>query len=78
MRSCTELLQAVRAVEYSLEHAEEWRNDLAKDMNVILGRLEYILETGGDELDCQYAEASLRLVFRVGDFEEIRRKGGAR
>jgi len=78
MRSADAIADEANRIEFSTEHAEQWKNDLARDLNRLLGRIVYQCETDGDEEDCAWAEATLRLVFRVVDFECIKRKGGAR
>ena len=58
---------------FSCEHPEKWRNDVARELNVILGRVTYALEVDGDESDVYFARAALSIAQRVADFEEINR-----
>ena len=55
-------------------HDDPWRNELAKDLNAILARVQYSLETGGDESDMEFSCAALRVIARVADFEGIDRQ----
>jgi hypothetical protein len=77
VRSAEEIADQANGLEFSTDHAEQWKNDCARDLNRLLGRIVFQLETDGDEEDCAWAEATIRLVFRVAGFEEIQRKGGA-
>ena len=57
---------------------DEWRNEVALDLNLILGRVEYTLETSDPgneamEVDIELAKAALRIVDRVANFEDIAR-----
>ncbi len=51
-------------------HTEAWRNQCAKDLNVILDRVAITIEAGTSE-DSVFAEAALRIVERVAEFESI-------
>lgn len=61
--------------EFSEEHHEEWRNEVARDLNQLIGRAMYEVETSDDECDKSLAAAVLRIVERVADFESIEAKG---
>lgn len=52
-------------------HTEPWKNDVAKDLNWLTGRAVYHLETSADDSDVDLAEATIRIVERVANFEEI-------
>jgi hypothetical protein len=52
-------------------HSEPWRNQVADDLNQILGRVIFELETSADEADIEFAFAALRIVERVAGFEQI-------
>jgi hypothetical protein len=52
-------------------HAEKWRNDVAKQLNVLLGRATFFHETSNDESDREAEKATLAIVERVATFEEI-------
>ena len=52
-------------------HDEKWRNDLAKDLNTLVSRVEYFRGTSNDESDKAAEKATLRVVQRVAEFEEI-------
>jgi hypothetical protein len=65
---------------FSTEHPEAWRNEVAKDLNEVLARVQWTLETSGaDEpgaeeavkCDMDFAQAAIRMVERVANFEEI-------
>src|SRR5712664_2472607 len=49
----------------------EWRNVLAKQLNVLLARASYFHETSNDESDKEAEQATLALVERVSAFEEV-------
>lgn len=57
--------------EFSEAHREEWRNEVARDLNHLVGRAIYWIETDGDEIDSEFGAAVLRTVNRVVEFEEI-------
>ena len=48
-----------------------WRNKVAKHLNTLLTRVEYVQETTNDESDQEFAAATLAIVDRVAEFEEI-------
>jgi hypothetical protein len=48
-----------------------WRNKVAKQLNNILARVEYVQETSNDGSDQDFATAALAIVDRVAEFEEI-------
>ena len=51
-------------------HDEDWRNQCARDLNVILDRVAQTVEAGSSQ-DSVFAEAALRIVERVAEFEAI-------
>jgi hypothetical protein len=51
-----------------------WRNKVAFELNVLLGRAQYLRETTNDESDQEVIEATLSIVARVAEFEEIERE----
>lgn len=51
---------------------EAWRNEVAKELNILLGRAEFFKETSNDESDQEAERATLSIVQRVRDFEEIK------
>jgi plasmid stabilization system protein ParE len=51
-------------------HNEEWRNQCARDLNAIVEYVAKALESG-TEADNRFAEAALRIVERVAEFEQI-------
>lgn len=55
-------------------HAEDWKNQVAFDLNYILGRAVYHLETTNDGSDRNFAKAALAIVTRVAEFEGIQVK----
>ena len=54
------------------DQSEAWKNKLARDLNHLLGRAQYFLETSGDESDVAAACATLRVVKRVAEFEGLK------
>lgn len=57
--------------EFAKNHPEEWKNQLAKDLNHIMGRAIWWLETDRDEIDAEFGAAVVRVVERVAEFEEL-------
>ncbi len=55
-----------------LAQDEEWRNQIAIDLNLMLARARYFLETSNDQSDQEAAAATVRVVERVREFEEIK------
>jgi hypothetical protein len=49
----------------------KWKSRLADDLNTLLGRAQYFLETSNDASDKEAAEATFRVVDRVVEFEEL-------
>jgi len=49
----------------------EWRNLLAKQLNILLGRARYFKETSNDESDKEAEQATLSVIERVSAFEEV-------
>lgn len=71
-----EALQRLYAIhEFSESHPEEWRNEVARDMNHLIGRAVWWLETDRDETDVDFGAAVVRIVERVAEFEKIEAKG---
>jgi hypothetical protein len=62
---------------FRTDHHDAWRNKIAAQLNTVLGRIQYEMETclPPDECDVDFAEATLALVDRVADFEEIEMVG---
>lgn len=54
---------------------KDWRNEVAAQLNTLLGRVQYEMATclPPDEHDIEFAEAALSLVERVANFEDIER-----
>ena len=71
MRSVEELWKIALDLNFSAAHPESWKNDLAADLNEMTARITYQLSTDGDESDCEWAEASLRVIRRVANLEKI-------
>jgi hypothetical protein len=62
-----EVLERIKEInEFSEEHDDEWRNQVARDLNLLLKRERY----GSD-----YVAAVLRIVERIADFDSIKKKG---
>lgn len=61
--------------EFSEDRPDEWRNQVARDLNHLIGRAVYSLETSCDESDIGFGNAVLRIVERVAEFEKIEAKG---
>lgn len=71
-----EALERLNAIhEFSEAHPEEWRNQVARDLNHLIGRATWWIETDGHKIDSRFGEAVLRIVERVAEFEEIVAKG---
>lgn len=62
-------LNALR--EFAKNHTEEWKNQLADDLNHIMGRAVWWLETDRDEIDADFGAAVVRVVERVAEFEKL-------
>jgi hypothetical protein len=61
--------------EFSELHDEEWRNQVASDLNHLVDRAIWTIESDGQRIDCEFGMAVLRIVQRVAEFEEIKAKG---
>lgn len=59
--------------QFSEEHPDEWRNEVARDLNQLMGRAEYWVETDGDTIDTEFGNSVIRIVQRVAEFEEIQK-----
>ena len=67
-----EVLKRLNAIhKFSEVHPEEWRNQVARDMNHLLGRATWWMETDRDEIDTKFGAAVLRIVERVAESENI-------
>ena len=53
---------------------EAWKNEVARELNVLLGRAQFFKETSNDESDKEAEEATMSIVARVAEFEEIELK----
>lgn len=51
--------------------SEPWKNEVARELNVLLGRCEYFRGTSNDESDKEAEAATLSIVARVAEFEDI-------
>jgi len=51
-------------------HHEHWRNQCARDLNAVLDQVTKAIESGNAE-DQRFADAALRIVERVAEFEQI-------
>jgi hypothetical protein len=56
-------------------HIEPWRNQLAADMNQLLGCAQWRFGTWNDDTDTEYALAALRIVARLSESEGIKQRG---
>jgi hypothetical protein len=71
-----QILEKLRAIhEFSEDHPEPWKNGVAHDLNHLIGRAVWWIETDGDQIDFEFGAAVLRIVDRVAESEEIRAKG---
>lgn len=52
--------------------SEPWKNDVARQLNVISGRVEYMIGMHMDETDKEFVAADQSIVERVAHFEEIK------
>jgi hypothetical protein len=50
---------------------EDWKNDLASDLNAQITRVLYCLETTADSSDYAFGVATMNIVERVAHFEEL-------
>lgn len=67
-----QLLEKFRELyEFSQSHQEHWRNEVADDLNELIGRAVFVLETSCDDVDLSFGNAVLRIIERVADFEDI-------
>ena len=57
--------------QFSGHHPYPVRNEIAEDLNGLVARAVYCLETSCDESDIEFANSALRIVERVAEFEEI-------
>lgn len=57
--------------EFAKNHPEEWKNQLADDLNHLMGRATWWLETDRDEIDADFGAAVVRVIERVAEFEEL-------
>lgn len=60
--------------EFSEDHPDEWRNEVARDLNHMVDRATWWMETDRDEIDTKFGAAVLRIVERVAEFENIQPK----
>lgn len=56
---------------FSERHQDQWRNIVARHLNVLLGRARFFRETSNDASDVEAEEATLAIAERVATFEEI-------
>jgi len=66
------IVRLIAIQEFSECHKDEWRNEVARDLNRIVSREIYMVGTHGHASD--YAAAVLRIVERVAKFENIEMK----
>jgi hypothetical protein len=60
--------------EFSESHKEEWRNEVARDLNRLVGRAAWRVVTDGCEIDRRFSEAVIRIVKRVSECDGIKKK----
>ena len=73
-QKCAFLHRQCSEIEFDCDsQREHWKNEVARDLMTLLGRAQYFLETDRDESDVAAAQATLRIVRRVEEFEGIRR-----
>jgi hypothetical protein len=51
--------------------SEEWKKEVARQMNVLIGRADFFKNTSNDESDQEVEAATMELCERVRIFEEI-------
>lgn len=61
--------------EFSEEQGEEWKNQVASDLNHLVGHAIWNIETDTHHLAVEFGAAVLRIVERVVEFEKIKSKG---
>jgi ABC-type nitrate/sulfonate/bicarbonate transport system substrate-binding protein len=59
--------------EFSEKHPDEWRNEVARDLNQLIGRAVWYIETDRDDVDITFGNSVIRIVKRVAEFEEIKK-----
>ena len=73
-----EVLERLNVIEmhgFSEKHTDEWRNQVARDLNQIVEHSTWCIETDGDTPDAKFGNAVLRIVARVSESEKIVAKG---
>jgi len=71
---CKRLHLECHAIQFDCERQpHKWQNQVAQDLMHLLGRAQYFLETDRDDSDVAAAQATLRIVRRVEEFEGTRR-----
>ena len=69
-----EVYERLHAIDdFSESHPEEWRNEIARDLNHLVGRAVWWVETDRDETDRDFGAAVLRIAERVAETEKIER-----
>ncbi len=70
-----EELRALTKQRFNTEHHnEQWQNQVAGELNVLLNRASLLLLVGGRHApapDTEFAEAVVRIAQRVGEFDDI-------
>lgn len=70
-----EVLDCLKAINpFSEAHEDEWRNQVARDLNHIIGHAEWNSETDDDQVAVDFGNAVIRIVERVAEFENIEAK----
>ncbi len=70
-----ELLGEIGSIHFAESgQIDTFKNEVAKDLNHLLGGAVWRLGNWGDSSDVDHANALLRIVRRVAEFEEIESK----
>jgi len=54
-----------------VNQSEAWQKNVAKELNILLGRAQHFTETSNDSSDKEACKATLSIVERVREFEKI-------
>jgi predicted transposase YbfD/YdcC len=53
------------------DYDDNWKRDLAADLNIQIGHVLYCLETTADSSDYSFGVATMNIIERVAHFEEL-------
>jgi hypothetical protein len=73
-RTVAAIRKQIQGLCYDEAGESNWRKDVARDLNTMLAGIDCALSTN-DISEIRFAEATMRIVARVAEFEGIRRAG---